>query len=295
MSFSAEYLEQFSRHMRLPNFGRDAQEKLSRAKVLIAGAGGLGSPAMTYLAGAGVGKLGIADPDAVELSNLPRQIVHKEQNIGRPKVESATERLKELNPKIDIETFPFRLKADNICKIISAYDVIVDGTDNFAAKYLINDACVISGKPFIHGGVLRYGGQVMTVVPKMSNEQGTVSNKKPIGNRSACYRCVFPEPPPAGAIQTCSEAGILNTVAGIGGLIQATEAIKLITLPQPLPNVGGEWGGGKLLINRLLVFDLLAMNFRIVDIRPSDNCPVCGDNPTIKTAVDLARFECSGR
>ncbi|MBI4833203.1 MAG: HesA/MoeB/ThiF family protein [Planctomycetes bacterium] len=280
MDFSSEYLEQFSRHIRLPNFGREAQGKISRAKVLIAGAGGLGSPAMTYLAGAGVGKIGIADPDAVELSNLPRQIVHKRENIGKPKVESANERLKELNPKIEVEAFRQRLKADNIIKIITGYDVVIDGTDNFAAKYLINDACVIAGKPFIHGGVLRYGGQVMTILPKPQtlNPEPQAFKEE---TRSACYRCIFPEPPPVGAIMTCSEAGILNTVAGIGGLIQATEAIKLIT------------GVGQLLINRLLVFDVLLMGFRIVDISPSDNCPACGDNPSIKTPADLARFECS--
>jgi len=262
-NFGEEYLNHFSRHIRLPEFGHAGQEKISRAKVLIVGAGGLGSPAMTYLASAGVKRIGLVDPETVESSNLPRQIVHIPLNIGQPKVISAAERLKELNPKIELEILQKRVKAENVLELINAYDVIIDGTDNFHGKYLLNDACVITDKPLVHAGVLRYIGQVMTIIP----------------HQSACYRCIFREPPPAGLIPTCQEAGILNTVAGITGLIQATEAIKLIT------------GIGKLLTNRLLVFEALTMNIRIVETKPAPDCPVCGKNPTIKTLTDLNMIE----
>lgn len=264
--FGEEYLDRFSRHIRLPEFGQAGQEKISRAKVLIVGAGGLGSPAMTYLASAGVKRIGLVDPETVESSNLPRQIVHKPLTIGQPKIISAAERLKELNPEVELELIQKRVKAENIIDIINNYDVIIDGTDNFPAKYLLNDACVLTDKPMIHAGVLRYTGQVMTIIP----------------HQSACYRCVFREPPAPELILTCQEAGILNTVAGIIGLIQATEAIKLIT------------GIGKLLTNHLLVFEALTMNIRVVEIKRSSDCPVCGKNPTIKTLIDLKRIECCG-
>lgn len=264
MGFSEEYMEQFGRHIRLPEFGQSGQEKISRAKVLIVGAGGLGSPAMTYLASAGITKIGLVDPESVESSNLPRQIVHKPLNIGQPKVISAAERLKELNPEVELELIQKNVKAGNIMEFINNYDVIIDGTDNFPAKYLLNDACVIKDKPLIHAGVLRYTGQVITIIP----------------HQSACYRCIFREPPTPGLIPTCQEAGILNTVAGITGLIQATEVIKLIT------------GIGKLLTNRLFIFEALTMNIRIVEIKPAPDCPVCGKNPAIKSVNDLKKIEC---
>lgn len=256
---SDEYLEHFSRHIRLPEFGRAGQEKISQARILIIGAGGLGSPAMTYLATAGVKKIGLFDPDVVDISNLPRQIVHKPSTVGLSKVISAAKRLKELNPELELETSQVRLKADNIMPVLDRYDVVIDGADNFPAKYLINDACVLAGRPLVHAGVLRYTGQVMTIIP----------------NKAACYRCIFPEPPPDGVIPTCEEAGILNTVAGITGLIQATEAIKLVA------------GIGQLLTNRMLVFEALSMNIRTIELKRSDDCPVCGKKPTIKTLSDL--------
>ena len=258
--------EQFSRHIRLPHFGVGGQNKISRAKILIVGAGGLGSPAASYLAVAGVGAIGIVDSDTVEISNLPRQILHSPENIGEMKTVSAGKRLKQLNPDIKLNLFPERLKADNVLRIIKNYDAVVDGSDNFATKFLLNDACVISQTPLIHAGVLRYAGQVMTIIP----------------HQSACYRCVFPEPPPPDAVQTCREAGILNTVAGIIGLIQATEVIKLII------------GTGTLLTDRLLIFDALEMNFRSVGIKKNNNCPVCSKKAKIKTIKDIksASMEC---
>lgn len=263
MNFSDEYLEHFSRHIRLPELTKAGQEKISQVEVLIVGAGGLGSAAMTYLATLGVKRLGLIDPDNVELSNLPRQIVHKPATVGQSKVASAAERLKELNPDIKLTVMEERFKAANVLKIMPAYDVIIDGTDNFPAKFLLNDAAVMLKKPLVHSGVLRWGGQVMTILP----------------GKSACYRCIFPEPPPPGTIPTCAEAGIFNTVAGVGGLIQATEAAKIIT------------GIGNPLTNRLLVFDLLMMNFRLIDIKRDENCPVCGKSPTIKSLNDLIRCE----
>ena len=264
MNFSQDYLEQFGRHIRLPEFGREGQEKISRSKILVVGAGGLGSPALVYLAGAGVKKIGIVDYDTVVCSNLPRQILYIQANIGKSKVSSAAERLKAINPNIELELIDKKLKADNAIDIISRYDVVIDGTDNFIAKYLLNDASVISGKPLIYGGVLRYIGQVMTILP----------------HKSACFRCIFSEPPPAGAVPTCEEAGILSTVAGLGGLIQATEVIKLVT------------GAGKLLTNRLFVFDLLTMNLRIVELKMNPECLVCGKNPRITKPTDIKIPEC---
>ena len=263
MLFSTDYLEQFSRHVRLPNFGIEGQKKIAAARIFIAGAGGLGSAALTYLAPIGLKKIGLIDSDTVEISNLPRQIIHDQTKIGQLKVTSAGERIKQLNPTLELALHSERLKAVNILEIIKEYDVALDGTDNFASKYLLNDACVISGIPLVHAGVLRFSGQVMTIQP----------------GRSACYRCVFREPPSPGAVPTCSEAGILNTAAGIVGLIQATEAIKLIT------------GLGDLLTNQLLVFDALSMKFRNVEIKPDPDCPVCGQNPTIKTVEDLKMVE----
>lgn len=267
------FMEQFSRHIRLPGFGIDGQKKISRAKVLIVGAGGLGSPAATYLAAANFGTIGIVDDDAVESSNLPRQILHTSRNIDEAKVVSAQKRIRELAPDIKINVYHQRIKADNVMNVISDYDIIIDGSDNFATKFLLNDACVIIGKPLIHGGVLRYNGQVMTIIP-----QSAINNQQSL---SACYRCIFKEPPPAGTVPTCSEAGILSTVAGIIGLVQATEAIKYIA------------GIGQLLTNRLFIFDALAMTCRTVAVKHNPDCPVCGKKPSIKTVQDLKTNECS--
>jgi adenylyltransferase/sulfurtransferase len=252
-------IEQFSRHIRLPSFGVEGQEKVAQAKIFIVGAGGLGSSSATYLAAAGVGTIGLIDNDNVEISNLPRQILYNPANVDELKITPAEKRLKQINPLLKLNIFSERLKADNVVKIIKDYDVIIDGSDNFATKFLLNDACVINKIPLIHAGVLRYTGQVMTIIP----------------HQSACYRCIFPEPPPANTVPTCQEAGILNTVAGIIGLIQATEAGKLIIK------------AGKLLTNRLLLFDALEMSFRTIEIKRSNNCPVCSKRATIKTVKDI--------
>ncbi|MFH0889128.1 MAG: HesA/MoeB/ThiF family protein [Planctomycetota bacterium] len=251
-------IEQFSRHIRLPSFGPEGQKKISRAEVAIVGAGGLGSPSAIYLAATGIGSIGLIDSDSVEISNLPRQILYNQHNLDEMKVTAAGKRLKEINPCLKLNIFTDRLKYDNVVKIIKDYDIVIDGSDNFATKFLLNDACVINKIPLIHAGVVRYNGQVMTIIPY----------------QSACYRCIFPEPPPANTIPTCREAGILNTVAGIIGLIQATEAIKIIIK------------AGKLLTNRLIVFDALEMNFRTIEIKRSNNCPVCSKRATIKTIKD---------
>lgn len=250
--------DQFSRHIRLPYFGPEGQAKIGQSGVFIVGAGGLGSPAATYLAAAGIGALGLIDNDTVETSNLPRQILHNPDTVGELKTCSAEKRLRQLNPGLKLDIYSERLKADNIAGIIRKYDVVVDGSDNFPAKFLLNDACVLNDIPLVHAGVLRYGGQVMTILP----------------HKGACYRCIFPEPPPANTVPTCQEAGILNTVAGIIGLVQATEAIKLII------------GAGKPLVNKLLVFDALEMSFRSIAIQRNDNCPVCSVNAVIKTLKD---------
>lgn len=261
-----EWNDQFSRHIRLPAFGAAGQKKISRAKVLIVGAGGLGSPSATYLAAAGIGTLGLIDSDLVEISNLPRQILHHPGTVNEPKTASAKQRLTQLNQDIKLNVWPERLKAGNAGKLIPGYDVVIDGSDNFATKFLLNDACVLNNIPLIHAGVLRYHGQVMTILP----------------HKSACYRCIFPEPPPANTVPTCQEAGILNTVAGIIGLIQATEAIKLII------------NAGQPLTNRLLVFDALAMSCRDIEIKQDKNCPVCSKKATIKKLMDIdsASLEC---
>ncbi len=264
IDFTEEQLERYSRHIILQDIGIEGQAKINAAKVLIIGAGGLGAPAALYLAAAGVGTLGIADADRVDLSNLQRQVIHFTSDIGRPKVESAAEKMRAINPEIEVKTYYEFIQAANIGQIIADYDFVIDGTDNFAAKFLINDACVLAGKPFSHGGILRFDGQTMTVLP----------------GSSACYRCVFPAPPPPGAVPTCSQAGVLGAVAGILGTIQATETLKFVS------------GVGTLLANALLIFDAKTMSFRRVDIRANKNCPLCGTAPTITHLVDGEQTVC---
>ncbi len=228
------------------------------AKVLILGAGGLGSPAAFYLAAAGVGTIGIVDADKVELSNLQRQIIHFTENLNMNKVDSAAEKILALNPEVTVKKYYEMACAANIGQIIDGYDFVIDGTDNFAAKFLINDACVLRGKPLSHGGVLRFNGQTTTIVP----------------GKSACYRCIFPSPPPQGVIPSCSEAGILGAIAGMLGTIQAAECLKYITQV------------GDLLTNSLLVFNAKTMDFRKIKIRRNKNCPICSDRPTIVEIKD---------
>lgn len=259
VDFTAEQLHRYSRQIILKEVGVEGQEKLCGAKVLVAGAGGLGSPAALYLAAAGVGTVGLVDYDRVDLSNLQRQIVHQTPDLDRAKVESATEALQAINPEIRINSVNARLCADNISAIISGYDFVIDGTDNFPAKFLVNDACVLGGIPLSHGGVLRFEGQTMTILP----------------GRSACYRCIFRYPPPPEAVSTCSEAGILGAVAGMLGTIQAAEAIKYIV------------GSGELLADTLLRFDALTMGFRKITINRQEECPVCGSNPVITELQDI--------
>jgi len=251
-------IERYSRHIILKEVGGKGQQKLFDGRVLIIGAGGLGAPIALYLAAAGVGTIGIADADDVDLSNLQRQVIHFTQDIGKPKVESAREKMESINPDVKVVTYKEWISAANIADIIAGYDFIIDGTDNFAAKFLINDACVLAGKPYSHGGILQFDGQTITIKP----------------NESACYRCIFPEPPPREAIPTCSQAGVIGVLPGVLGTIQATEAIKYLL------------GKGDLLTNRLLTYSALRMKFREIPLKRNSSCPVCGDNPTITEIKD---------
>ncbi|MDR1648504.1 MAG: HesA/MoeB/ThiF family protein [Zoogloeaceae bacterium] len=245
--FSETELERYSRHILLADVGIEGQEKILESKVLIIGAGGLGAPIAYYLAAAGVGTLGIVDGDVVDLSNLQRQIIHTTAEVGVPKVESAQRKIAALNPDVTVETYRTMLDASNILEILEPYDFIIDGTDNFAAKFLINDACVLAGKPYSHGGILRFTGQTMTIVPR----------------KTACYACAFHRPPPAGAVPTCASAGVLGAIAGMLGTIQAAEALKVIL------------GLGEPLYNQLLTFDAKTMNFRKTTLKPNPHCRVC--------------------
>lgn len=256
--FTEERLERYSRHIILKEVGIEGQERLYGARVLIIGAGGLGAPAALYLAAAGVGTLGIADADCVDLSNLQRQVIHHTPDVGRTKVESAAEKMRAINPDVTVHTHHAFVSAANIGQLVSGYDFVIDGTDNFAAKFLINDACVLGNVPYSHGGILRFQGQTMTVLP----------------HRSACYRCIFEKPPPKGAVPTCSQAGVLGAIAGMLGTIQAAEAIKHIV------------GAGHVLADALLTFDSLEMNFRKVKLRRNPRCPICGEKPTITALFD---------
>lgn len=241
MNLNDEQIERYSRHIILQGVGGEGQEKLLAAKVLIIGAGGLGAPVALYLAAAGVGHIGIIDADVVDISNLQRQVIHFTPDIGRPKVESAKEKMNLINPDVTVTTYQELFTKENALDILSSYDFVIDGTDSFPSKFLINDACVLAKKPFSHGGILRFDGQTMTHVP------GTAS-----------YRCVFKNPPPANSVPTCSQAGVFGAVAGMLGTIQAAEAIRYIT------------GVGELLTNRLLIFNAMDMKFRTVNVKPSE-------------------------
>jgi adenylyltransferase/sulfurtransferase len=244
------------------------QKKLRAASVLIIGAGGLGCPIALYLTAAGIGRLGLVDFDVVDRTNLQRQILYGESVVGVPKVEAAAERLKDLNPDVEIETYPERLTSENALQIMSDYDIIIDGTDNFPTRYLTNDAAVILGKPYIYGSIFRFEGQVSVFLSRPFNGF----------DRGPCYRCLFPSPPPPGAVPSCAEGGVLGVLPGIVGALQAAEAIKLIV------------GIGEPLIGKLLLIDTLRMEFRAVRIRRNPNCPVCGDNPTIRELIDYEEF-----
>jgi molybdopterin-synthase adenylyltransferase len=253
-----EQIERYSRHIMLKEVGGKGQQRLIKGRVLIIGAGGLGSPIALYLAAAGIGVIGIADADDVDLSNLQRQVIHFTPDVGKPKVESAREKMEAINPAAQVRTYAEWVKAANIMGIIRDYDFVIDATDNFAAKFLINDACVLSGIPYSHGGILQFDGQTMTVRP----------------GESACYRCIFPEPPPKDAITTCSRAGVIGVLPGVLGTIQATEAIKFLLAK------------GDLLTNRLLTYNALRMKFREIPLKRNPACPVCGEHPTITEVKD---------
>ena len=260
--FTEEEIKRYSRHILLPEVGGKGQKDINRAKVLMVGAGGLGAPVGYYLAAAGVGKIGIVDGDQVELSNLQRQIVHSTEDIGKDKVVSARETLLALNPGIEVVTYRERVTSENIFDILEDYEIVVDGSDNFPTRYLVNDACVMARKPLSSGAVFRFHGQVTTIVP----------------GEGPCYRCLFREPPPPGMVASCQEAGVLGVLPGLIGMIQATEVLKLIL------------GTGKVLKGRLLIYEALDMEFESIKVERDPDCPVCGDNPTITALIDYEEF-----
>jgi molybdopterin/thiamine biosynthesis adenylyltransferase len=264
MAFSNDQLERYSRHIILKDIGVSGQKRLLESRALIIGAGGLGAPAALYLAAAGVGTIGVADADAVELSNLQRQVIHATPDVGKPKVRSAAEKMRAINPDITVNEYHALVNSENIMELIADYDFIIDGTDNFPAKFLINDACVIARKPFSHAGIIRFQGQLMTYVP----------------GEGPCYRCVFVNPPPPDAVPTCSQAGVIGAMGGVIGSLQAMEAIKYITR------------AGRPLTGAMLTYDALAMQFRRVSLPTRRDCAVCGPNPSIVKPFDYAAPVC---
>jgi adenylyltransferase/sulfurtransferase len=263
IAFNDDERMRYSRHLIMPEVTISGQRRLKAARVLCIGAGGLGSPAALYLAAAGVGTLGLVDADRVELSNLQRQILHGTADIGRTKLESARDRLNDINPHVNLQLYEERFSSANAMQIAADYDLIIDGCDNFPTRYLSNDVCVFTGKPNVYGSVFRFDGQVSVFAPHLGGP---------------CYRCLFPQPPPAGTVPSCAEAGVLGILPGIIGMMQATEAIKLIL------------GAGDSLLGRLLHFDALKMKFREFKLRRDPECPVCGEEPTIRELQDYEQF-----
>ena len=260
--FSADQLQRYSRHFLLPEVGEAGQAKLLDAKVLLIGAGGLGSPTAYYLAAAGIGTIGIVDDDVVDRSNLQRQILHNEERVGMPKVESAKLTLQGLNPDVNVIGYRERVNSENIMRLIADYDIIVDGCDNFPTRYLVNDACVFANKPNVHGSIFQFEGQATVFHP----------------GKGPCYRCLFPEPPPPGAAPSCAEAGVLGVLPGLVGCVQAVETVKLVL------------GAGNPLVGRLLHFDTLAMEIKQLKLRRDPECPVCGERPTVTELIDYEEF-----
>lgn len=258
MSLTESQIERYSRHIILPEIGGKGQEQLLAGKVLLIGAGGLGCPAGLYLAAAGVGTIGVMDADVVDLSNLQRQIAHTTPDIGKSKVVSAAEKFRAINPDVRVHIYRERLTAANALSVLADYDFVIDGTDNFAAKFLVADACHFACKPYSHAGILRFQGQTMTVLPGLT----------------ACYRCVFNVPPPPGVVPSCSQAGVLGVVAGVMGTLQAAETIKFLL------------GRGELLTNKVLIYEALHTTFRKVSVRRNPQCPLCGELPTITELKD---------
>src|SRR5215510_2551907 len=259
---SNEEIARYSRHVIIPEVGMEGQRKLKAASVLMIGTGGLGAPLGMYLAAAGVGRLGLVDFDVVDMSNLQRQIIHGTKDVGRAKIASARDRIQDINPHVEIETHETKLTSENALRLFVNYDVIVDGTDNFPTRYLVNDACVLTNKPNVYGSIFRFEGQASVFWAE----------------RGPCYRCLYPEPPPPGLVPSCAEGGVLGVLPGIIGAIQANEAIKIIL------------GAPDIMVNRLLLFDAWRMRFRELKLRKNPDCPVCGDNPTIKELIDYEEF-----
>jgi sulfur-carrier protein adenylyltransferase/sulfurtransferase len=259
---SKEEILRYSRHLIMPEVAMEGQLKLKKAKVLCIGAGGLGSPLALYLAAAGVGRLGIVDFDVVDFTNLQRQIIHDTNDVGRPKLESARDTIRDINPNVEVVAHDTRLSSENALEIFRDYDIVADGTDNFPTRYLVNDACVLLGKPNVYGSIFRFEGQASVFYAK----------------EGPCYRCLYPEPPPPGLVPSCAEGGVLGVLPGIMGSIQALEVIKLII------------GKGQPLIGRLLLFDALHLKFRELKLRKNPECPACGEHPTIKELIDYEQF-----
>ena len=259
---SVDEVKRYSRHLIIPDVGMTGQKRLKNAKVLVVGAGGLGSPALLYLAAAGVGTLGVVDFDVVDESNLQRQIIHGVSDVGRPKAESARNSIREINPHVEVVLHTERLDSDNALQIFARYDLIVDGTDNFATRYLVNDAAVLLGKPYVWGSIYRFDGQASVFWAEYG----------------PCYRCLYPEPPPPGMVPSCAEGGVLGVLCASIGSIQVNEAIKVIT------------GIGDPLVGRLMIYDALEMTYRSVQVRKDPECPVCGKNPTITELIDYEAF-----
>ncbi len=264
MELSEQQIERYSRHIILEQVGGAGQEKLLDSKVLIVGAGGLGSPAGLYLAAAGVGTIGIIDDDKVDLTNLQRQVIHHTDDVGREKVDSARAGIEAINPDVTVKTHKMRADASNISEVVRGYDFVIDGTDNFTAKFLVNDACYFEKVPFSHAGILRFYGQLMTILP----------------GQTTCYRCIFRSPPPAGVVPSCSQAGVLGVVAAVVGSLQATEAIKYVL------------GVGELLTDTLLTYNALTMEFRRVGLKRNPDCSLCGERAEIKELKDEEQPVC---
>jgi adenylyltransferase/sulfurtransferase len=262
IEFTDEQIERYSRHIMLPEVGGSGQQKMLEARVLLLGAGGLGSPAAYYLAAAGIGNLGIVDFDQVDLSNLQRQIIHSTERIGMLKTESAKKTIQALNPDVNVTLYNEKMDSSNIMSLIKDYDYVVDGSDNFPTRYLVNDACVMKNKTLIHGSIYRFEGQVTVFKP----------------GDGPCYRCLYPEPPPPGMVPNCQEGGVLGVLAGVIGKLQVVEVLKLIL------------GIGKPLVGKLLIYDALNTEFRNLRLRRDVNCPICGEKPTIKELVDYEEF-----
>ncbi len=260
--FTEEQVERYSRHILLPEVGGRGQHKLLAARVLLIGAGGLGSPVGLYLAAAGVGTIGVVDGDAVDLSNLQRQVLHATPDVGKRKCLSAKARMEAINPDVTVIPHDGRVTSENLLDLLAGYDLVVDGSDNFPTRYLVNDACVLSGKTLVHAGILRFEGQLMTIVP----------------GAGPCYRCLYPRPPAPGAVPSCQEAGVLGATAGVMGTLQATEVLKLLL------------GVGEPLVGRLLLYDGYDLSFRTVRVARHPDCPLCGEHATIHALIDYEQF-----